>query len=257
MAQMLDAPPAPVATAPTPAYRALAERLRRDVREQRYRDGRRLPTEAELSRALGLSRQTVRRAFQELVAEGVVYRVPGRGTFALDDSGKYLRPTGSIEDLMTIAVDTDMEVIDPPTVRVELEAAGRLGLATDQVVSITFVRFHEGQPFCVTTAYLPVPLGKGLFDVPELAEVRVRRPMTVLSVVQALAGTPIAGADQSITAVGAPAGLCEEIGVGVGEPVLRIDRLYFDADNRLLELAVNHFNPARYSYRFRMGATQR
>ena len=256
MAQLLDRPPPAPAAPPTVAYRVLAEQLRRDVLDQRYRNGQRLPTEAELSRDLSLSRQTVRRAFQELVAEGIVYRVPGRGTFAYDDAGKYLRPTGSIEDLMTIAVDTELEVIEPPTVRVEIEAAGRLRLATDEVVTITFRRFHEGQPYCLTTAYLPVPLGKGLFDVPELTGVRVHQRMTVLSVVQALVGTPIAGADQSITAVPAPARLCTEIDVGPGEPVLRIDRVYFDAEHRLLELAVNYFNPARYSYRCQMGATQ-
>lgn len=242
---------------PQVAYRALADQLRRDVLDQRYRGGKRLPTEAALSAELGLSRQTVRRAFQDLVAEGVVYRVPGRGTFAREDRPKYLRPSGSIEDLMTIALDTDLEVVEPPAVRVELEAAGRLGLETDQVVTLRFRRFHEGQPFCVTTAYLPVPLGRGLFDVAELTEPRARRRMTVLSVVQSLAGTPIAGADQSITAVPAPDGLCAEIDVEPGHPVLRIDRVYFDAEHRVLELAVNYFNPARYSYRFRMGASRR
>jgi DNA-binding GntR family transcriptional regulator len=156
---------------------------------------------------------------------------------------------------MTIAVDTELEVLETPTRGVNLEAAGRLHLETDEVVTVTFRRFHEGQPFCVTTAYLPVPLGRGLFDVPELATVRVRHRMTVLSVVQALAGTAIAGADQSITAVPAPAGLCSEIDLVDGEPALRIDRVYFDADQRLLELAVNYFNPGRYSYRFQMGAT--
>ena len=38
--------------------------------------------------------------------------------------------------------------------------------------------------------------------------------------------------------------------------MLRIDRMHSDAEHRLLELAVNYFNPLRYSYRFRMGATQ-
>jgi GntR family transcriptional regulator len=255
VAQLLDRLSASPAAPLPAAYRTLAERLRRDVREHRYRGGQRLPTEAELSSSLGLSRQTVRRAFQELVAEGVVYRVPGRGTFARDDAGKYLRPSGSIEDLMTIAVDTELEVLEPPTLRVNLEAAGRLRLSTDEVVSLTFRRFHEDQPFCVTTAYLPLPLGKGLFDVAELTGMRVRQRLTVLSVVQALSGTAIAGADQSITAVPAPAGLCHEIEVGVGEPALRIDRVYFDSEHRLLELAVNYFNPSRYSYRFRLGAT--
>ena len=250
MAELLDRLPG----TSMPAYRVLADRLRRDVRNGRYREGRRLPTEAELSSDLGLSRQTVRRAFQELVAEGIVYRVPGRGTFARD-TPMYLRPTTSIEDLLTIGVDTELEVVEPPTVRVDLEAAGRLHLATDHVVTVTFRRFHEGRPFCVTTAHLPADLGRGLFEVDEVCEVRVRRRMTVLSVVQSLAGTPITGADQSITAVPAPARLSPEIDVEAGAPILRIDRVYFDSAGRLLELAVNHFNPARYSYRVRMGAT--
>jgi hypothetical protein len=36
--------------------------------------------------------------------------------------------------------------------------------------------------------------------------------------------------------------------------VLRIDRLYFDHRGELLELAINHFNPSRYTYRFQMRA---
>jgi GntR family transcriptional regulator len=254
MAKVLERPTAGAYPASAPAYRALADHLRREVLDGAYRDGRRLPTEAELSATLALSRQTVRRAFQELVAEGMVYRVPGRGTFARDGAGTYLRPATSIEDLLTIGSDTELEVVEPPTLAIEVEAAGRLRLATDHVVRLTFRRFHRGQPFCVTTAYLPTPLGQGLFDVAELAAPRVRRRMTVLSVVQSLSGTAIAGADQSITAVPCPAGLGREIDMAPGEPVLRVDRLYEDDHGELLELAVNHFNPARYSYRVRMAA---
>ena len=253
MAEVISAGPYP---AGAPAYRALADQLRRDVLDGAYGDGRRLPTEAELSSALTLSRQTVRRAFQELVAEGIVYRVPGRGTFASDDAGKYLRPVTSIEDLLTMGTDTELEVVEPPTAGIELEAAGRLRLATDDVVRVTFRRFHRGQPFCVTTAYLPPPLGQRLFEVVELAERRVRRRMTVLSVVQSLSGTAITEADQSVTAVACPARLSGEIDVEPGDPVLRIDRLYGTGDGELVELAVNHFNPARYSYRVRMAASR-
>ena len=237
------------------AYRRLADRLRRDVLAQRYRDGRQLPTEAELAADHGLSRQTVRRAFQDLVADGLVYRVPGRGTFARPDAGMYRRPTGSIEDLLALGTDTELEILEVPARRVDLEAAGRLRLDTDEVVSLTFRRFHEGQPFCLTTAHVPVALGKRLLGVPELNELGVRRRMTVLSVVQRLSGSAIARADQSITAVPAPAGADGLIDVAVGAPVLRIDRVYTDREQRLLELAINHFNPARYSYRLDMRAT--
>ena len=252
MAGVSTEAPYPVAG---PAYRALADHLRREVLDGAYRDGRRLPTEAELSIALSLSRQTVRRAFQDLVAEGIVYRVPGRGTFA-GGAGLYLRPATSIEDLLTIGSDTDLEVVEPPTVAIELEAASRLRLASDHVVRLTFRRFHRCRPFCVTTAYLPTALGQGLFDVAELAEPRVRRRMTVLSVVQSLSGAAIAGADQSITAVPCPAALGPEIDVEPGASVLRVDRLYDDGDGVPLELAVNHFNPTRYSYRVRLAASR-
>jgi len=65
-----------------PAYQTLGQALRDEIASGAYADGVRLPTESELVARYGLSRQTVRRAFQDLVAEGVVYRVPGRGTYA-------------------------------------------------------------------------------------------------------------------------------------------------------------------------------
>lgn len=237
------------------SYKVLAHRLRTDIRRNRYSRGRRLPTEAELSETFHVSRQTVRRAFQDLVAEGMVYRVPGRGTFAYEDDGKYLRSFGSIDDLLAISDDTELEVVSPPAPGVNLEAAGRLQLETDEVVTTTFRRLHGGRPFCVTTVFLPLELGRGLYDVPELAKVGVPRTMTVLGIVQSLAGTPIAEAQQSVTAVPAPDDVHAHIDLAPGAPALRIDRLYFDRDKRVLELAVNHFNPDRYSYRVQMRAT--
>jgi DNA-binding GntR family transcriptional regulator len=239
-----------------PAYTKLADELRKQVRDQRYSDGGRLPIETELSAAYGVSRQTVRRAFQDLVSEGIVYRVPGRGTFATEDPSRYTRSFNSIEDLLRISLDTELEVVQPPTIRVDLAASGRLRLSTDQVVTVRFRRFHEDRPFCTTQASLPVEVGRQLFDVPELNEVGVRRQMTVLSVVQRVAGTELSGADQSITAVPAPPDVARDIEVADGQPVLRIDRVYFDAEEHLLELAVNYFNPDRYSYRVRIGATR-
>src|SRR5258705_7806332 len=94
-----------------PAYQARRDRLRGEIAAGHYRDGTRLPTESELVSRHGLSRQTVRRAFQDLVAEGVVYRVPGRGTYAREPGRRYLRQLGSIEDLMSLSDDTTMEVL--------------------------------------------------------------------------------------------------------------------------------------------------
>jgi GntR family transcriptional regulator len=238
------------------AYGLVADRLRAEIAEGRYPAGVALPTEAELCDRHGVSRQTVRRAFQDLVAEGLVYRIPGRGTFVGDVQAKYTRSSGSIEELMSLADDTDLEVLSIPTVGVDIEAAGRLHLDSDTVVSMRFRRLHLDRPYCVTTAYLPVPVGRRLLDVPEFRTTGVRRNMTVLGVVQQVSGRVIAGADQMITAVTATSEIAELLECSTGDAIMRIDRLYFDHSGELLELAVNYFNPARYTYRFHMRAKE-
>ena len=40
-----------------------------------------------------------------------------------------------------------------------------------------------------------------------------------------------------------------------GEPVLRIDRLYYDRNGKGVELAVNYCNPIRYVYRIELRRT--
>lgn len=238
------------------AYGLVAEQLRADIANGRYPDGTPLPTEAELCDLHGVSRQTVRRAFQDLVAEGLVYRIPGRGTFVSELDGKYIRSSGSIEELMSLAEDTDLEVLSVPSIGIHIEAAGRLHLDADTVVSMRFRRLHHDRPYCITTAYLPVSVGRGLLEVPEFQSPGVRRNMTVLRVVQQVSGRVIAGADQTITAVAATAEIATLLECAEGDPVMRIDRLYFDQHNELLELAINHFNPDRYTYRFHMRSSE-
>jgi GntR family transcriptional regulator len=105
------------------AYRQLAADLRRSIAVGRWPTGSRLPTEAEVVAATGLSRNTVRRAFQDLVSEGVVYRVRGRGTYVVPGHGQYIRSFGSIGDLMALSLDTEMEIVEPLHIRASLEIA--------------------------------------------------------------------------------------------------------------------------------------
>lgn len=63
-----------------PAYKVLAAELRSHIAQGRYKGGVRLPpTESELSQEYGLSRQTVRRAFLELVTEARCIAYPAVG----------------------------------------------------------------------------------------------------------------------------------------------------------------------------------
>ncbi|WP_319436054.1 GntR family transcriptional regulator [Mycobacterium sp. RTGN5] len=242
---------------PEPAYQVLRQRLRDEIAAGAYPEGVRLPTESELVAEHGLSRQTVRRAFQDLVAEGVVYRVPGRGTYA---NRGYLRQLGSIEDLMSLSEDTTMEVLQGLSRRVDVAVASRLRLDHDVVYTVVFRRLHDrragaqrpgenfGVPFVVTTVHLPESVARLVFDSTELADGAVGTN-TVIGVLEPHLDHPIAEAAQSITVAPADELVAGALGCSSGHPMLRVDRLYSDTTGTPVELSVSHFLPEQYTYR--------
>lgn len=231
-----------------PAYQTLRDQIRDEIAAGRYRDGARLPTESELVARHGLSRQTVRRAFQDLVAEGVVFRVPGRGTYASERGRRYLRQLGSIEDLMSLSDDTTMEVLTGLRRRVDVDAASRLRLDDDVVYSVVFRRLHDGVPFVLTAVHLVPSVAQPVLDSPALADGAVGTH-TVIGLLEPHLTEPIAEAAQSITVAPADAIVADAVGCQPGHPMLRVDRLYSDSGGMSVELSVSHFLPEQYTYR--------
>lgn len=231
-----------------PAYQTLRDQLRGEIAAGHYSDGVRLPTESELVALHGLSRQTVRRAFQDLVAEGVVYRVPGRGTYASEPGRRYLRQLGSIEDLMSLSDDTTMEVLAGLRRRVDVDAASRLRLDNDVVYSVVFRRLHDGVPFVLTTVHLVPSVAQPVLESSALAD-GIVGTHTVIGLLEPHLTEPIAEAAQSITVAPADDMVAEAVGCRPGHPMLRVDRLYSDSSDSPVELSVSHFLPEQYTYR--------
>lgn len=234
------------------AYLVLADALRTAIRRGEYAGERQLPTETSLATDHALSRQTVRRAYLELVSEGLVYRIPGRGTFVAAGEPKYVRQFGSVEDLMGLALDTSIEIVRPLARGISIEAAARLALDSDVVHSLSYVRSHHGVPFAWTTVSLPPAVAALLQDAPEVTTLGVSSSLTVIGLLEGRLHDPIAEAEQTISAVGADERLMSILGCSVGAPILRIDRLFVSGSGEPVELSVGYFLPEQYTYRTRL-----
>ena len=66
---------------PVMSHEDIAQELRRRILTVQYGPGQRIPPERELIEEFGCSRMTVAKAMAPLVADGLIERHPGRGTF--------------------------------------------------------------------------------------------------------------------------------------------------------------------------------
>jgi GntR family transcriptional regulator len=72
------------ASAPGPLYQQIVDGLKREVSEGRLAPGSPLPSFRNLAEELLVSVITVKRAYEELEREGIIYRRQGLGTFVAD-----------------------------------------------------------------------------------------------------------------------------------------------------------------------------
>lgn len=238
---------------PKSAYKRLSEVLRSKIENGSFDYREPLPPEVSIAEEYDLSRHTVRQAFQDLVAEGLVYRVPRRGTFITDlaQRGRHMRAVGTIEEIMAWA-GTTMEILLPLEIREDKEAAERLKLPSDEVGFLTTLRLNDGVSFAVNHIYLPPEIAERLMaeSLPEEGQ------GTVVGQLEPFIPHPIVAASQDITAMPAPAHIAKCIGCKRGEPVLHIDRVFFDSDDEVAEIAVSYYNPKLYSYSIRLRRTE-
>ena len=232
------------------SYQVVADALRTQIKHA-AQSLEKLPTEAELSERYQVSRGTVRRAYIDLVSEGLVERVPGRGSFP-SRRQPYRRTFGTVDELLALSEDTLMEVVSPLAPATDPDAAAALGLQFDEVYRVTYIRSHETRPFCYTEVSIPPRLRVLLQGAAFLRTVNARSDATVLGILDREMSSHVSGARQAITAIQAPADVAIHIGSDEGDPILRIERVHFDADGRAVEHCVNYFNPDRYIYRLQL-----
>ncbi|MDQ7818051.1 MAG: GntR family transcriptional regulator [Melioribacteraceae bacterium] len=67
-----------------PLYYQLKEIIKEEIDIGKYKPGDRIPSENELAEILKISRNTAKQAIADLVSEGLLYRIQGKGTFVAE-----------------------------------------------------------------------------------------------------------------------------------------------------------------------------
>jgi GntR family transcriptional regulator, nutrient-sensing system regulator len=200
-----------------------------------------VPPERELARDYGTSRTTVRQALAELVIEGRLLRMQGKGTFvAMPKVAQMLELSSYTEGMRAQGLDPRTVVLDTGYIAADDELATLLGVRPgSRVLRIHRLRLADGEPMSVDASHLSAR------RFPGLRRSLDRHP----SLYEALAtdyGVQIDEARETIETGLADPRDARLLGVDVGMPLLLLSRQAFDSTGEPVEWAQSRYRGDRY-----------
>jgi len=228
-----------------PVYRAIARAMTRRLAQGAWKPGTAIPSEARLKAEFGVAIGTIRRAVDELVAQNMLVRQQGRGTFVAEHNrDRLLFHFFHVERKDGHKEYPEVRLYDFERTRLNREAAGALGLHEgDPAVRFRNTLALEGKSIMFDDITLP----EALF--PRLSEKRLReRPSTLYNLYQDEYRITVVRTAQRLASAAAPREVCRALGLPAGLPMLVIRRVAFAYHDRPVEYRVSYVDTRLHDY---------
>lgn len=225
----------PILAGPSPKHAQL-----RALLEQVLVPGQAIPSERELMAACQVSRATVRKAIDDLVAEGVLRRTHGLGTFAVQPRlESTLHLASFTQDMRQRGLHPASRLVSLTRAVPPAAIATALDLALGQPCwQLVRVRIADGAPIAHEEGWYPLALFPGL----DRHDLSTRSLYEILGTVY---GHWIDAAEQDLWAEPAGEELASTLAIGPGTPVLAFRRRSAAAGVRV-EDVVSRYRGDRY-----------
>ncbi|MDE3079773.1 MAG: phosphonate metabolism transcriptional regulator PhnF [Paracoccaceae bacterium] len=220
-----------------PLWQSIAEALRAEIARGHYRQGDRLPTEAELAARFGVNRHTVRRALADLAEAGLVHARRGAGVFVAARAMDYAigRRVRFHQNLAAAGQLPAREILRLETRHADAREARELRLPEGARVHVyEGISLADGAPVALSRSVFPADRLPGL-----LATLQATG-----SVTEALAAEGVADytrATTRITAKTATATQAAALRLRPGAALLRTEAVNVDAQGQPVEFGVTWF----------------
>lgn len=198
-----------------------------------------LPPEPRLCEQFGVSRITLRRAVADLVADGLLERVQGRGTYVTElVQDRRGGGAGYAEDVRHLSAATTLKVLEFANLPAPPWVAARLAIPPGEIVQRSVrLRLRLGVPVVLLTAWVPR----------RWSEAMTRADLGRRSLNELLAdrGVRFGRVLQEIGAGLADPLQAQRLDVAVGAALLVVDRVVHDHQGAPVEFVVMAMSPQR------------
>jgi GntR family transcriptional regulator len=202
-----------------------------------------VPPERELARLYGTSRTTVRQALAELVIEGRLLRMQGKGTFvAKPKVAQPLELASYTEGMRQHGLHPQTKILDIGYVTADEQLATLLDVRPGgRLLRIHRLRLADGEPMSIDTSHLPARRFPGLRR-------QLERHASLYETLRTGYGIQLAEAEETIETVLADPHDARLLGVDAGIPLLLLSRHAIDTTGEPVEWAQSWYRGDRYKF---------
>lgn len=199
-----------------PKYIQLKKVIIGNINDEEYLIGELIPSERELMAKFDVSRITVRKAIEELVQEGYLYKVHGKGTYVKDDTNIYdlISITSCSQDVKRLGMIPTKKVILKTIEVADKKRQRLLNLGKgESVFSLNRIQYADGDPINYTLAHLPYKLMKGIeqYDFSQTS---------LYAILESAYGIEVTRAERTIEAIIASDEIEEYLEIEKGAPLI-------------------------------------
>lgn len=224
-----------------PLYRQLSRQIRVVIDGGSLPRGRLLGNEVLLAERFGVSRQTARRAIQELVEQGVLVRRRGVGTQVIERHlSRPLQLTSLYDDLERDGLEPRTSLLTQEVAIPAEDVSARLHLRPDELVlHLRRLRIAQDSPLAILENYLP--MSRVDLTGADLGSVGLYQAMRT-------AGIRMRVANQRIGAREGTLAECELLDEPVFAPLLTMERTTHDDCGDPIEFGRHLYRASRYEF---------
>jgi GntR family transcriptional regulator len=215
-----------------PRYQRLRDELATNIAERRWQPGDAIPTEQELAKAYDLAVGTVRKAVDLLVAEGLLERFQGRGTFVRRASFD-----GSLFRFFRFQSKSgerrvpQSRILKRGVVKASAAVATALKLeASADVIQMARLRLIDDAPVLAEDIWLPYErfAAFAALDLESIGDL-------LYPVYEATCNQVVASATETLTVEAASPKHARLLGIKASAPIVVIERLAYGYDRHPIE----------------------
>lgn len=229
-----------------PLHQQISEPIAEMIAGGELQPGQLLEDELALASRLHVSRPTIRRAFQDLVAGGMLSRRRGAGTRVTPvNFHRSVGLTSLFDDLARQGRHPTTDVLSYEVILADGASAELLGCQPGaELVRVRRLRRSEGAPLAIMRNTIPARTA------PSLTTLASEGLYSALAVGGIVPSTAV----QKVGAKGADAEEAALLDLEVGAPLVTMQRTAFGVDGEVIEYGDHVYDAAQYSVTFRLSA---